>query len=118
MNAKTAAVIDFQKPLQVKNKSIKIHFSSRLDECKKNELSWLFTHHLNNWRSAEKQLNDAEYDSNEYFIANFNTTYNKCKVLGILSCLQIMGAITEKEANRLEALFSKQPDLFTEQQAA
>jgi len=116
MNAQTAAVIDFQKPLQVKSELIKINFSHWVSTQMKEDLMRAFTSKWKQWRVHSMAAIDRNNSRREADLKEaYHWTY---WALGFLSSLQTTGAISLNEWERLNALFDKQPDLFAEFQAA
>jgi len=120
MNAQTAAIYDFQKPLAFKQKGIKpikINFmGDALSPNQKQYLTHDFTHNWKEWRIRSmlaKDHNNGNADI-DYQMAQKLVFY----AMGKLSTLETLGLINQKENDRLYALFSEQADLFDDRQAA
>jgi len=115
MNAQTAAVIDFQKPLNVvtASKTFKIHVTPDIHEEQEFKLR---LHFYGNLRMFQHYQDDAEKAGGD-FVQKYRCLEHaaryKAGAMALIDGLHILQAIEENEYNRLSALFAEQADLFT-----
>jgi len=111
MNAQTAAVIDFQKPLKLegKSKTITVRFSSYVyDDWRKKAICQDLSIYYAGFIRVRPDCVEAR-ERRAWYKGQFE---------GLLESLNVLGAITRPEYDRLRALLKEQGYLFEEQQAA
>jgi len=120
MNAQTAAVIDFQKRLNVATnpKTLKIHVANSISEEQEFKLRLHFYSNLGMFQHYQNDAEKARGDVIQKHRCLDSADRYKEGAMALIDGLHIVQAINEKEYARLAALFVTQADLFDIQQAA
>jgi len=124
MNALTAAVIDFQKPLNraaeklaTDPKTFNIHVAPCISEEQEFKLRLHFYGNLRMFQHYREDAEKARDDVIQKYRCLEHANRYKTGAMALIDGLQIIQAIDPKEYNRLSSLFAEQADLFDDLQA-